>query len=504
MMPNDQPGKQLKRIFSLLASAVSFFAGASGASAHLGGVSPGAEVFYTGFATIILAFFLINFALKNKVGVYYSLLFAVMLVFIWSLEGGMAAIAPDIPAQLERSISMTVALLGAGFGFFTAECAIDKRRKMPIIRRGMVLLSILAAMLLAPAWIWPSSKITAIAINMIIIAMFGSHVIATMTWRTLSDQPNRFPLFIAGALVVVAIALWALSGNIAPNSFDRVLLTRLVYALVASPTMAAIVLALIDIRRSRDEALEAALAAAKKDAQTSAALLEMEKNYSRAREIAVSRTRKISTVSHDIKQPIASMRAEFDALKNDLAPENVERLDRILSHFSNLTVDLSRSADYEMEEAMTGEPDQAEAVPARLVLTTLGKMFKTEAAAKNIELRIVDSSKIFYAPAVLLMRIASNLVSNALTHSQATKILVGVLKHNCELRLVIADNGVGLPATKNQEDLFRTGVKGAGSEGSGLGLSIVRELSDRQDFNVSVRSIEDRGTSFFVTIPAAT
>jgi signal transduction histidine kinase len=477
-----------------------YLLGVSSASAHVDGNYLGAEAFYAGFSTVVLAFFLINLALKNTVGVYYSIVFALMLAFIGALEGGVGVIAPAISDRIERSVAMTIALSGASAGFFAAAHAIDPHHVFRAYRSTLYGLSAVTVIFLPAAWGAPQSPATTTSVNSVVVLMLLCHVIPTLSWRTSKDRPQRTPIVIAGFLMLAVVALcwWAFLGP-GFGGADRIFVGRFLYGVIAAPTMAAIVISLVDMRRSRDDALKAALSAAKKDAKMSASLLEMERNYSRARDIAAKRTHQISTVSHDIRQPIASMRAELDVLKKDMSPELIERMDRILEHFSELTEELARSAVSDAGEAEASE--ETEIIPAKLLFAMIERMFQAEASKKGIDLRIADSVGEFHSPALPLMRIASNLVSNAINHSHATKILIGAARRHNAVRLVVADNGHGLTASSDA-DVFDAGVKGDDSTGSGLGLSIVRDLSDRYGFSVSMRSVERRGTIFSLVIPS--
>ncbi|MGY8961640.1 MAG: sensor histidine kinase [Alphaproteobacteria bacterium] len=274
------------------------------------------------------------------------------------------------------------------------------------------------------------------------------------------------------------------------------------FALLTIPSMAAIALAVADVRRSRDVALAAAANAARKDAEMSSALLEAERNYTRARDIAAQRTRQISTVSHDIRQPIGAMRAELDSLKGEIAADNAERLERILNHFDALTDEYSRSGAPGAADSasMTGE---SENVPVSLLFSMLKRMFDAEAKSKGVDLRFVASACVFHVPAVILMRICANLVSNAILHAHATRILIGVRRTGGDGRLEILDDEIGFPSS-DVDSALAAGVKGDDSEGSGLGLSIVRELSAAHDLDLRYQSHEGRGASFSISVPTST
>ncbi len=462
--------------------------------------SVGTIIFYTAALTTVGAFFLFNVALNNRVGVYYAALFTAMLALVWFLEGGLASLALGIGQDRELSTGMTIGLAGIAFGFFTAERAIDTRKEWPWVRRAFFCLSALSFLLILGAWFWPFGPM-ALIVDTLLLLLVVCHLVATLTWRTSDGRPLRLPAIAASALLLAVILLFLIyfagGGTLSIGAIFRWL-----FALVVVPAMAAIGTALVDIRRSRDVALEAAVVAARKDAEMSASLLEMEKNYTRARDIAARRKREISTVSHDIRQPIAAMRAELDGLKGEIAAENTERLDRILDHFDVLTDEFTRGDDQGLPH-LTGNTDGAEDVPVRLLFSMLKRMFNAEAESKGIALRFVDSAGIFHAPAVVLMRIGANLVSNAIAHSRATRVLVGVRRHNGALQLHVIDDGTGFPSS-DIDNALMSGVKGDGSDGAGLGLSIVRELASEHGLALQYRSAVGKGAAFSIAVPVAT
>ena len=102
----------------------------------------------------------------------------------------------------------------------------------------------------------------------------------------------------------------------------------------------------------------------------------------------------VSTVAHDIRQPIAALRAELDALRADIDDVHADRFARILDHFDTLTGELTTEGGIESPEVTS-----AEDVPAALLFSMLGRLFTSDAAAKGIELRFVSAAATFHAPA---------------------------------------------------------------------------------------------------------
>ena len=480
-----------------------------------------AVAFYSIAATIVTAFLLINVALKNTPGVYYALLFAIMLAVVWMLEGGLVMAAPNMESSLRRSLDISVGLFAAGFGYTTALSAIDPDSKATRLRKVLKVAAIASLGLIPFAWMLPATA--AAAANVALVGMFAAHVASTATWRTFTDRPNRSALIVAGAialaiLIAGVIAIYAVqSGASAAAVLSEMRIFRMIYAVAALSTMAVIVIGLIDMRRSRDAALEAALSAARKDAETSAELLQMERDYAKAREIAAKGARTLSTASHDIKQPLASLRAELDALKgNALTVSVIDRLSVIVDHMAGLTEDMSRTARAEAStEKQLPQRDgdiesnlsngQTENFPATLILDTLVRMFDREARIHGAALKVVESSTVFAASPTAVLRIGANLVTNAIQHAEASKILIGVKRSGDMAALIVADNGKGFEeGFGHSGDAFASGVKGAASKGEGLGLSIVKEIADENGYALQLRTLGNRGSIFTVRIPVET
>lgn len=491
-----RPLKALALVPALpVAAALPAFAAQAAESA--GPESGNVVAFYAAAATLVGVFVLLNAALKNRIGLYYAALFAIMLAIVWVIDRGAGAVPLGLVDSLERTAAMALALIGCALGFFTAERAIAPARSMKALRAALNALTVLSLGLAIAVWFLPATLAVPV-VNGLLAAMLLSHIVPTVTWRNFAGAPFRLPALTAGIVFVVIAVLFPVYG-LSPAggaAFDPAWL-RWLFALVAVPAMAAIALSVLDLGRAREAALEDAVTAARKQADTAESLVEMERNYARARDIAARQTRRVSTVAHDIRQPIAALRAELDALKTDIDDVHADRFGRILDHFDALTGDLS--TDRDLETGASGETP-AEDVPAALLFSMLARLFTADAAAKKIDLRFVPSMAVFHAPPVVLTRIASNLIANAIAHSGAMRILVGVRPHGDRLRLVILDNGKGFSGI-DPDTARRAGVKGPDSGGSGLGLSIVDELAGAHGLTIDARTVAGQGTSFGVTVP---
>jgi len=133
--------------------------------------------------------------------------------------------------------------------------------------------------------------------------------------------------------------------------------------------------------------------------------------------------------------------------------------------------------------------------------------FEQLAKLKDINIKfecLKDESIKVRANQIAFTRVVSNLISNAVKFTPTH----GTVNINCNLdpeghvSIVIKDTGIGIPED-SLKNLFKKGLEmqRAGTDGeksTGLGLSIVKELMDRQNANISVSSVEDEGTCFYL------
>lgn len=103
------------------------------------------------------------------------------------------------------------------------------------------------------------------------------------------------------------------------------------------------------------------------------------------------------------------------------------------------------------------------------------------------------------------MRIVNNLMQNVITHSHADAVKVSLTEQEDNLRLSVADNGVGIGREDLKQIFSRLYKcdKGRSEKGSGLGLSIAYQLSEKMGGRLSAESSPGGGATFILTLPIA-
>jgi two-component system CheB/CheR fusion protein len=98
-----------------------------------------------------------------------------------------------------------------------------------------------------------------------------------------------------------------------------------------------------------------------------------------------------------------------------------------------------------------------------------------------------------------------NLLANALKYTRTGKVIVGCRRRGDQVTIEVIDTGIGIPrrelAAIFEEYHQLHNEARERSHGLGLGLSIVKRLGDLLDHHVGVRSVPNRGSSFWITVP---
>lgn len=128
-------------------------------------------------------------------------------------------------------------------------------------------------------------------------------------------------------------------------------------------------------------------------------------------------------------------------------------------------------------------------------------MFSAEAQEKGLALRIVPSTAIISAEPLSLMRMVSNIVSNAIKYTDTGRVLMGCRRKADMLSIEVHDTGPGLSETEIAHVLQPYARMAHDSGGTGLGLSVVSQLAETQNLGFHISSQPTRGSIFRIEAP---
>ncbi len=216
----------------------------------------------------------------------------------------------------------------------------------------------------------------------------------------------------------------------------------------------------------------------------------------------------VHEASHELRNPLATIRtnievalADPDADAADLR-QTAEVVDRTTERMGHVVDDLLAFARSEMPEREVRSTDLG-ALVRGVVEEFAGA---AEAAAVGIRLRLGITSAVPAEPTELRRAIA-NLLSNAIEHAPGgTDVTVSTADDGAHVTVTVADLGPGVAAT-DRELVFERGWRGPQSRGvrpsgSGLGLTIVRQVAEAHGGTVDL--LEDEvgmGTRFVLSLP---
>jgi len=221
----------------------------------------------------------------------------------------------------------------------------------------------------------------------------------------------------------------------------------------------------------------------------------------------------LANISHEIRTPINGIAGMASLLsQSPNIDEQATYLHAIQSAADNLKVIINDILDLASIESGKLKLEEI-GFNLNDLLHSLVNTFSFQASEKNIELHYqldVNANQIFIGDPVRLNQILLNLISNALkfTHTGSISISCHVKKKETKKYLLtfeVRDTGIGIPKDKlatifesfSQADPSVTRKYG----GTGLGLTIVKQLVELQHGSIHVKSEEGTGSTFSFTIP---
>lgn len=236
-------------------------------------------------------------------------------------------------------------------------------------------------------------------------------------------------------------------------------------------------------------------------------LLESEENL---REINERKDKFFSIISHDLRNPFASiisfariMRRDLDKMSKEEILELTEQLNKVAHRINNLLENLllwskmqTNRLDFKPEEIKISKIIKSN-------IDLLGQSAKN----KNINLMYnADDKIVVFADYYMVDTVLRNLVSNAIkfTHNGGVIKIITESKDN-DVLISVDDSGIGIKknSIKNLFEIGHHSDYGTEDEkGSGMGLILCKEFVLKNKGKIWVESEENKGSSFKFTLPS--
>jgi signal transduction histidine kinase len=203
----------------------------------------------------------------------------------------------------------------------------------------------------------------------------------------------------------------------------------------------------------------------------------------------------VTKINHDLRNILATARLVTDGLTTSAAPEVKKVAPRLIDAIDRAVALCSRTLDFSRE----GAPPFA---PSRFLLRPLIDEISPGLALADNELAIVldiPADLAVKADRDQIYRVFLNLARNSV-EAGARRLRITAGRDNGSIVIDIADDGPGLPP-RARDNLFRPFAASARPGGSGLGLSIGRELMRLHGGDLVLVTSTGSGTTFRVTMP---
>lgn len=220
------------------------------------------------------------------------------------------------------------------------------------------------------------------------------------------------------------------------------------------------------------------------------------------------RRRFVSDASHELKTPLASIKLLSDSiLQNEMDPETTrefvqdigneaDRLNRMTAKLLSLTkVDSEATEEHEL-------------IYMSPTVNRVNRMLAPMANSAQVDIQLdLENDSTILILEDDLYQVVFNLMENGIKYNHSGGTLVVRLdRQEDTARLIIKDSGMGIPEESMAhifERFYRVDkARSRATGGSGLGLSIVRAIVQRNRGEIQVESAPDKGTCFTVTFPA--
>ncbi|THF61358.1 ATP-binding response regulator [Pseudothauera rhizosphaerae] len=237
------------------------------------------------------------------------------------------------------------------------------------------------------------------------------------------------------------------------------------------------------------------------------ATAELRARKDEAEQANLAKSRFLAAASHDLRQPMHALGLFITELAQlSHAPEARHLVQKIATAAEAVENLLDSLLDISKLDAGVLHPNVC-AFPLQPIFDRIAAEQRTAAAEKDLRLRVRPTAAWALSDPVLFERVLTNLASNAIRYTQHGSVMIACRRRGGQLRVEVRDSGIGI-GPDEQEIIFQEFVQldnpeRARDKGLGLGLAIVRRLTDLLGHRLTLRSARGAGSVFALELPAA-
>lgn len=215
------------------------------------------------------------------------------------------------------------------------------------------------------------------------------------------------------------------------------------------------------------------------------------------------RKRLTSNIAHELRTPLAVMKAQVEAMIDGVVKDKSEGLGNIRGEIERLTELVEGIEDITKAEASFFSKGEYRVINLKELLKGIEYALTPVFNEKGLSFSMIDRGDVgVTTDAEKLERIIRNLISNSLKFTEKGGVWIDYGRGDKEFFVEVRDSGSGIPEDEIPK-IFMRFYRGmdASKSGVGIGLAIVRELVDVMRGRIDVNSRVGEGTTFRIWLP---
>jgi len=218
------------------------------------------------------------------------------------------------------------------------------------------------------------------------------------------------------------------------------------------------------------------------------------------------RKRLTSNIAHELRTPLAVMKAQAEAMIDGVIENKGEGLENIRNEIEKLTRLVEGIEDLTKAEASFFSQGEYRRINLKEFLRGIEGSMDPIFREKGLQFSLVDRGDMDVTADLDKMEmILKNVISNSLKYTGKGGVWIDYGREGREFFIEVRDTGMGIPEDEMPKIFMRFyRGRGATDKGVGIGLSLVKELVDRMGGRIEVKSKVAEGTAVRVWLPIRT
>lgn len=237
----------------------------------------------------------------------------------------------------------------------------------------------------------------------------------------------------------------------------------------------------------------------------------IKKTLAKERELNELRSNLVSTVSHEFRTPMTTIRTSAELISIYLEGHNFDKKQRLEKQLSTITGEIDRIVEL-MNSVLTISRNDAGKTNfnpitfdlRQLCFDVIETSFDNQTDGRQVQKNIKDDNFLVFADKNLMEYTIFNILNNAFKYSQDSgDVVLKLFVSASNINLQIIDKGIGIPQ-EDQPKLFNTFFRASNSNGipgTGLGLYIVKTFTEKNSGTIKLESRLGKGTTITLQFP---